>query len=80
MIKIGPGRLEYKPTTFYRIMPYLFIAIGLIAGGVIFSNASYIGGLAFGLIFIGAGSLIANQANKPIIFDKNEGFFLERKG
>jgi len=79
LIETGPGRLEYKATLFYRIMPYLFIGIGLIAGGVIFSNASYIGGLAFGLIFIGAGSLIAKQANKPIVFDKSEGYFWKGK-
>lgn len=79
LMKTGPERLEYKPTTFYRIMPYIFIVIGLVAGGIIFSRVSYIGGLAFGLIFMGAGSLIARQANKPIVFDKSEGYFWKGK-
>ena len=79
LIKTGPGRLEYKPTTFYRIMPYFLIVVGLIAGGAIFNSSSYVFGLAFGLIFIGAGSLIAKQANKPIIFDKGEGYFWKGK-
>ena len=79
LVETSPGRLEYKATTFYKIMPYIFIVIGLIAGGALFSSSSYIFGLAFGLIFMGAGSFIARQAHKPIVFDKGEGSFWKGK-
>lgn len=79
LVETSPGRLEYKSTLFYKIFAFIFLAIGLVAGGIIFNQGMYIAGLAFGLIFTGAGGFMFRETMRPIVFDKSEGYFWKGK-
>lgn len=79
LVEVSPERLEYKSTLFYKIFTFMFLAIGLVGGGLIFNQGMYIASIAFGVIFTGAGGFMFRESMRPIVFDKSEGYFWKGK-
>ena len=85
LVRTGPGRLEFKPSTGARFFYLLFIIIGL--GLIIgFSFAAISGNdkevfvpLLAGAIFTGVGGLMFYMGTTPVVFDKSRGWYWKNR-
>lgn len=78
-------KIEYIPTKGAMAVCYIFIGMGLLSlilflgqtikNGGLGMNADTIMPILFFVIFSGVGGFMRNQMKKPIVFDKNIGFY-----
>lgn len=76
LVQVSNQRLEYKATVGYKMIAGIFLSIGIIVFVVIFMNKEVpiLIGL-IGLVFLGIGGFIFNNAMTLIVFDKSMGYF-----
>jgi len=89
LAQTGPARMEFRPTTAARLFYFLFIVVGIALtifgiglGLHWFSGFKSKQGpwlplmpTGFGVVFGGVGILLYRTGTRPIVFDKNIGFF-----
>lgn len=82
LVACGPGRFEIRPTTQMILFGGVFIVMGLaFGGGLAFVgrhdplSLDVLAPVAFGLLFASIGAALLYFAGKPIVFDRQIGWY-----